>query len=666
MSSRKRRRDSSVETSDLNDDDDEVEVLWTIPPPLSRPVSRSPCPQIESGRQETLNHSSQSIVSPMNSIPNSESAPMNHLDAVNDYMPREPGRKSYSLQSSAYLQNLAEICFTLLHDLRWRIVERPQRGNKQTQTLFQWEQGDDLGVVIALSRQYITPINEAATWTMPKDAPHKRMNYFSPLDTLLHPSNNAVPPPEPTIEVRSLYLYCRLFYRKGPWFRIDDIYNKYYRPTFEETHSSTARALDELVQSHLAQFSILMADLHQLYHTGRIRFFSSEAECGRTIGEDGLLTAEERNTILRKLGAAPGKSRSTTDPVKSALPKKHPNPIWRQMSQQTKLFASFQKKTTGEPNVLPVRCHLESVLLGKLVTLIIQAVRRVQPIPKEQLRDTSSYVKNSISQLLQGKFPITFDSWCFRLREAPQITLQRAARLYVCATSGPGEMRSNGSNGWRSLQTFDASMLRNAPLAKTIPPPGQYIWHHVQYPGLSYRFGLTSAYFMDAYQPFLVSDDMTAADGKSVPVFRTLVDFQLWEVCAELRCTVDYLTELNEVLRSEERRRARGKEARHKTAASANGTIDFLSLLTVAGRRIWLQKFLQCSLHSDVEKDVEELLPAFESECEAVLVVIAILILHILAHSPPEHEMLVDRPWLRHMSWQACMALMLFDIMYVS
>jgi hypothetical protein len=677
MSSRKRPRIAIEERksaeSALDDVDDEVEVLGTIPSKpsssmvspycyvTSRPVSRSPMPPpsaLAAEGAEALHHSNEEdfeLPLDTKSAVDVETVNMDTA-AVN---PTET--KSFSLQSSAYLQNLAEISFTLLHDLRWRVREDR---NRHFPALFQWEEGDDLSVVIALSRLYIR--NHALFETNTKEASLDTSILEAATDASL--ASDALPShapshSEPSTAVRSLYLYCRLFYRKGPWYRIDDIYNKYYRPNIDGTRSS-ATSCEDLIRMHLTQFSVLMDDLQQLHSTGCVRFFNDEAECGKTVGLDGVLTAEERNALLHKLGA--GKSRPSNNQATSRKRKTCHNPIWQQMSQQTMLFASFRKKNTEEPNLLPVRCHLETILLDRLVTLIIQSVRRVLSLPKDQLRTVSLSVKKSILHSLQKRFPLSCESWCLRLREAPLLTLHRCVRLYLCATSGPGEMRSNGSNGWRSVHTFDASIIQNAPMSKTIPPPGLYNWYQVQYPGLSYRFGLTSACFMKAYKHIPVRDDVSSDLGRHIPIFQTLEEFQLWEVCVELRCTVDYLIELYEALRSEERRRTRGKEARHELVTVYHGTVDFLSLKTTTGRRNLLRKLLQGTLHFDVERDVKDILPSSGSGCEAVLVVIAIVILHVLASSSLRHEMLVDRPWLRHMSWQACLALMLFDIVYVS
>jgi hypothetical protein len=108
---------------------------------------------------------------------------------------------------------------------------------------------------------------------------------------------------------------------------------------------------------------------------------------------------------------------------------------------------------------------------------------------------------------------------CFRLREAPLLTLQRCARLYLCATSGPGEMRGNGSNGWKSLQNIEA----NPPLARMIPPPGLQSWNQVSYPSLMHRFGVTSSSFIDAYNCLPVEELEGSASLSVDQVFVSMV-----------------------------------------------------------------------------------------------------------------------------------------------
>eukprot|EP00957_Ditylum_brightwellii_P071306 5420385-Ditylum_brightwellii.AAC.1 len=47
--------------------------------------------------------------------------------------------KKYRDKDSAYVQHVSEMCFSMLHDARWRCASRGK-------CLFSWHHGDDLGV----------------------------------------------------------------------------------------------------------------------------------------------------------------------------------------------------------------------------------------------------------------------------------------------------------------------------------------------------------------------------------------------------------------------------------------------------------------------------------------------------------------------------------------
>jgi hypothetical protein len=140
--------------------------------------------------------------------------------------------------------------------------------------------------------------------------------------------------------------------------------------------------------------------------------------------------------------------------------------------------------------------------------------------------------------------------------------------------------------------------------------------------------------------------------------------FKAWELSAELRANVDYLIELNEMMRYEQRKQAR--KARTSSESRPNmGTdsVDFLDLLTSHGReRVLVGLLPACcegssqevaKLTDDICLDLEGL-TSLEDECEQVLGVIAIIAIHILRFrnktiEREEFRMMADRPWLRHM-----------------
>ena len=112
-------------------------------------------------------------------------------------------------------------------------------------------------------------------------------------------------------------------------------------------------------------------------------------------------------------------------------------------------------------------------------------------------------------------------------------TLQRCVRLYLCATSGPGEMRSDGTNGWRSVRELvvnnhddynddnghnnnsDGNNNNNFATKNTsmntvsfgnnnsiVEPPGSHTWHSVTYPGLKHRFKISTYIFFESVPVF--------------------------------------------------------------------------------------------------------------------------------------------------------------------
>ena len=226
---------------------------------------------------------------------------------------------SFTHRSSAYVQNLAEICYTMMNDRRWRI-------GHEMKPLFAWEYGDDLMAILSLSRMYQPP----------KPPPVRRRCACLLGCTDIHAAIDAddhTPIDETSVvnegtdgndsDSRALNIYCRLFYRKGPWFRIDDIYTKYYAPRRtskgafasatsngqdQNDHSSTSFFDDVGFQKALLSMKEMISDLSGLRDQGLLRTFCDEEECGRIAGSvrfEGsgmLLSADERRAVMEKIG----------------------------------------------------------------------------------------------------------------------------------------------------------------------------------------------------------------------------------------------------------------------------------------------------------------------------------------------------------------------------
>ena len=702
----------------------------------------------------------------------------------------------FSCVTSAYVQNLAEICHTIFEDRRWRVGNRRER-------LLAWELGDDLSAIIPLARRF-------RPWLLSSSVQDRR-DYYCPgvfcscqkqqqqqqnreaVDQPSVPDKTMAENNTPsqrhqiddnteseTAEDRCMHFYCRMFYRKGPWFRIDDIYSRYYAPkkkapqqsqnssatgeaTSEATEASSEKESQEsdtshskqsffnkkaapnskhkattnkkdaslvinedLFQQNLEALKLFFEDIIRLKEMGLIRTFCDEEECGKTVGWSRvLLTAEERRQVISKLGG--GKNGAATANNKRrvsgttgyarqegrlAAAAAEENEIWKQMCQQKSISAQFIRRKqdsaapgrtkSGSTVLLPVSRHVSHILLDKLASKIVQACSSPEYVAAPVMKTRKKVVKDFIVGLIGTRSGSSLESaigvvgTCIRLREAPLKSLQRCARLYLCATSGPGQMRSDGTNGWRSIKEIDRravlnnTKIKNTEYASSREPPGAHSWHTVMFPGMQHRFGLQSTCFLEKYKP-LPSDPLVESreEDSAVQVFFSRKAFQCWEICAEMRANVDYYIEINELVLYNNRKRAK-LEARDQDIdmedCEDSSEMDFLHALSPSGRRDIVSSFLALDTRSildleevenvmvKIEQDVSLLFcvqdgpsRSLKTEWEEILCVMGVLIMHVLAwriKSIPDQELrtLVSRPWLRHMSFEAGLAYILWDI----
>ena len=734
--------------------DDEVQVLLTIMPPTpkrpkqkvsnkSQPVmsyieasrvSTSPLPsnaiQPDESSAAFLRQEKQKVVPDIGSLAQAS-------DSAKDEDQKPASEQTYTFQSSAYVQNLAEICHTILNDARWRVEGAAQK------RLLAWENGEDLSAVLMLSKLFEPPRRQCVTecrCLLCRDkegaqgsTENEEKDNVATFSTE-HDDTSSVPQlSEPEIDeetARAIHLYCRLYYRKGPWFRLDDIFTRYYAPKrqralptkseasaesenaeqedsdaalkerknsfFECSSSSHFKTSDSvssqstradiigqnILQEHLSSFALMLRDVDYLHEIGLIRSFRDEEECGKVVGAvtpDGsgvILRAQERRVIVAKLGGR-GKKDKNRRSTEADTPGTQPplvareNIIWKQMCQQKSISLTLLSNGKNAKTLLPVCRHVDDALLEKLATTIVLASSMLDYVPAPILRSVISDVKARILGLWQPA--CRSFSMCLKLREAPLLTLRRCARLYLCATSGPGDMRGDGTNAWRSLGDFDvASIPPGIPLPTVIQPPGSHSWHRVVHPALSHRFGITSSAFIDAYQfvdckhvngsngdmtflrPFMPGklpkcgdDGQLMSPTLQVQVFETADGFRMWELCIEVRAYVDYYLELKELLAYNARRRAREQDVseNHKPGKSNGGSntgeeeaienteedptllltfeyivsLDYLGLLAVKGRKSMINKLVVLSGAACDVDDVCENVEHTISELEAFI-----------------------------------------------
>lgn len=656
----------------------------------------------------------------------------------------------FSLLSSAYVQNLAEICFLIMTDRRWRVqgTEKP---------LFGWENGDDMTAISKLRRVYRL---RKPTKKMPCSCILCRDKEDNPTEP--QPESSSFPlameDDDDETDAGSIHLFCRMFYRKGPWFRIDDLFRRYYQPkqrfgyhasrnrrgrddtapgvspgtsgssahanspagdavregegsTPERPSEKPSNLIDEAkFAASLRAMEQMMDDMQRLVDLGLARTFQDEEECGRTAGavsaERGgiLLSADERCNVLTKLGGTKKKGSRprgmTPVTMESNSLNSTDNLIWKQMRQQQSISVGiFKAKKGNERALLPVRNHVNHEILSKLATNVVTAASNVRYLPSHVLRTKLTEVRKALSKIAKSRekgasssMMVALDT-SFRLREAPLRSLRRCCRLFLCATVGPGNMRSDGTNGWKSLRD-NAGNQRETPFARLVPPPGETTWHGITYPYLAHCFGISPSAFLHSFKHLQTETSekdycQTVEAQSGFRVFPTLSHFHAWELAVEIRANIDFLAECNEIINYNIRRQARrAKETKlasfprqdKETAHLENfvaASVDFLGVLTTEKRRRLLGVFPSCgddfstvvnqearfstehlSSHPDVQVNL--------SACETVLVRLASIATTVLAHrhafiTQQEVSAMVTRPWLRHLWWEAVLAYSVWD-----
>jgi len=844
---KRRQAPQCSEEYDCNDNDDEVEILHTNPSPQSIEAPPNYIKEETPKKFRSLESSNKNEAKnsgDFNAAIESEPIPTPPHHGTIESSPAQMTLpiSSFSHRTSAYLQSLAEISHAVLWDARWRV------GGSRQDRLFQWEQGDDLNALYKLSRRY-TQLSQLPkqrkqfrnTHTSSDHEEEKENIEYSGGDSNSDSDDNFEELEEIVVEDepddRCLETYSRLYFRKGPWFRLDNIYKSYYVPkTCQLTETSadnTQNSADmekenitpsmkkpvspskffrrqsstdhqnvnsntnvcrssstfqkpssaseddyidhEFVDLQMEAVLLLLGDIKRLFRMGLIRSFLSEGECGRTVGKRrekydyvaaSLLRQDEQRTVLAKIGGGQKQkkptasnptritpnSSSTKKPLSEHQQQPLENLIWKQMHQQQTIFNCFKNRKNS--TVLPVIKHVHDILVQKWASAIILKASKVEYIPSPIFRSATRRVYNTLLDLT-SKSEITSTIMCLRLREAPVRTLRRASRLYLCATSGPGDMRNSGTNAWRSLPDSHTKDLRKMPLRTNLVAPPGSSWNTVSYPGKDWRLRVISCHFMNAFKPMTVNglyhDNITVTDESvaekdgsedkfgfqkseinntamplnqdDIHVFSSAQAFHQWEIGVELRENCDFLLEMNELILYNERKQARetkfndddqndinSKEVEHdgldrnadQSSLEDDGNpmadtkVDFLDLLTIMGRAKIIRGLLALQINdgksiiSKIEQDISMLLGIpfgdrslsalivstatesvenshLENECERILGVIGIMLLHILeirnfSLKQTDVTRMVKRPWLRHMYWEGCMSYVLWDI----
>lgn len=594
---------------------------------FNRPETKSCTIEILSSDEECAVISN----APLSSSVSTESTLVDKEDTHHDT--KSQRQKSY-YHDSAYVQNLAEISYDILHDARWRVA-----GNR----LFRWELGDDLNAVLHFSR-------------------------------LFDHSKEIKPQAMEEQYARCMHLFARLFSRKGPWFCFSDIFIRYYHRDYRRREAFENRGTETV------QFDIIVTgikdclhDIYRLNEMGLIRSFESEVECGTIVGSSyaKLLTEKEKEVLLRRLG---GKSKNTN---RNSSIGHEQNEILRQMKSQRGIFSLNN-------SVLPVRKHLDAVLLDSFAEKALSVLTTASTVSKVKILDTVKDIWRFLNE--QNKTNVPFLT-SFTLREKPIQCLRRAARLYLCAGEGSGSMRWTGSNSW--LTVFDCDSpdyfykvsMEEKRLLKGIcslpDPPTSTSWHQVVFPGLNSRMGLESFSLIENYTRLPFSEH-----NPNIEIFENYESFRLFELGVELRSNLDYLTEWNRLfLHANRKLKSRNADSGsvniiQKCANLKPCISKRMDLLSTEGRLALLTLFSSgLSNVSIVHSNIEELLQSFDSndrhdsfqsDAERMICSMGVICQYILLDrfehgNKDTHQHLITRPWLRHLNIDSILAYIVWD-----
>eukprot|EP00978_Attheya_sp_CCMP212_P001681 scaffold3453_cov54-Attheya_sp.AAC.6 len=454
--------------------------------------------------------------------------------------------RTYTPAESAYVQNLAEMCHAILNDMRWRTIRQEH--------LLSWHRGVDLSAAVPLSRLFQETNNQTN-------------------------NNHETITSESLAHERAIHLYTRLYYRKGPWFRLDDLYKRYYHiernktdsidnheaendsPSNEEDETENDDPTDSDTNDWCCKLEELIQDMRYLRDMGLVRSFDSVEECASVAVDKQLLTSEDRWKLLRELGyKRNGKQKARAESSSSEVLLKH-------IQCQPRLAFSFGH---SQSRMLPVQKHLDNLIFQKLASHCLVSQK------KQQLSSNDEF-----DTYLQRMWRECDGLCCVRLREAPYLALQRIARLYLCATAGPGNMRgpdvgcrvvfppslASHVKDAQACHETTKKWMKQCSLTPPVPPP-LLAWHTMIYPGLSHRFRLSS---------FPYANQIRTCRTHHIDscIFETVHEFNAWELAIEIRANLDYLVEINDLIQSSFRRieskNSLSKQATMKRSRSSEG-----------------------------------------------------------------------------------------------
>ena len=617
-------------------------------------------------------------------------------------------RVNYTPYQSAYMAHLVEICSTIIYDLRWS-------------GLFSWDHGDDLSAVMTLAKFDNIKKSE-------NDIKGTRGNVNFSLEPNLSPSQDSYEVSSIQdeandgyceLEASALLLYCRLFVRKGPWFRLDDLLKYYVDPKSASAHENNLHKDEHnkeagpgnIQRKFLSDpFKCLFKDVQLLLSKGLVRTFKDEHECGVIAGNQkmsgGILNLEERTLLMRLMGcgnrkklglkfttrhrtpssnisaatvssARPQSSRKLTGlvdktPFLEIKASNHNAVIELMKSQRPFSLTPKSNKRRGnqeklasknalgnEGRLLPVHLHLDKIIRSAMAAKYKEIIGCNN--------DTFQTLRHTHTHPL-----------CIRLREEPLVSLRRAVRLFLIATGGPGSMR-----GEYWLSVFEKAVdpdTDNDVTSRITSFLALPCWGRVEYPGLLHGLKLKNFSFRFSYVSLKEKNIKNLVTNNKFAIFcRGREQFLSWEAACEVRFQVDRLIQMHEFLKMEQKR---GNS--YENINKQSKLIDHFEIHTFEGRkRLCKLLLMDCQLSADV-LSVEVMLERFQpnlkkknvtendkTEFETVAqetliytccVLVQVLSARLQCADPASASHAKSYPWFRHLRIEPILAYCIWDV----
>ena len=530
---------------------------------------------------------------------------------------------------SAYIQHLAEICYLVQNDARYF-------------NLFKWQYGDDLSAVNLLQsycKLYKKPEEE-------KLDEEKEMTDVVDLE-----------------RDRAVLLYCRLYLRKGPYFRLDDLFIRYYAKNGQDYTEDSVE--------------YLLSDLTYLTRSGLIRTFHDEMECLEAIANDSrmgkksILTSKEYCQLVKILGGHLSKSSPADckeDKTKNVSQSfrscqyccsrdvQNTQRLRNNLMKLAKSQRSLFHYSKAEGQAIPIRKNLSRVLLDSTLDKMV---------PNQKLEQIKNRRKKLKARL--ERFTNKEGFYVARLREEPLVALRRCCRIFVCAGNGPGNMRGDA---WIDCHRLNAK-TDDVDEGIAVISPIDNSWHsNVQYPGLKQLFSLKHYEMQDCFQ-HVHCNKATTKDC----VFKDVFALRKWENAVYIRHVTDYLVEAFDVCRLMKKREI-GLEISVDTLGILDNNDQSSFLMNLAYPHQLPQRFAQKL--KNITEDMSILINHSEQNDQrrgmfqiqrAVsylgLWIAASVSNHLRGLSFAQVKEAINKPYLRHMTFEGVLFYCIWDLISI-